>query len=84
MKIDAHGTKQINGKINPLIEFLEKTDGKQQWNYRGLIVEIDPTVDHHSQNVLVRWTDILEGFNDRVIVKDLNEFNFNFTKINHD
>lgn len=84
MKIDSHGTKQTNGEINPLITFLEKAEDNQKWNFMGLTVEIDPTADHHFQNVLIRWTDILEGFNDRVIVKDLKEFNFNFTKINHD
>lgn len=48
----------------------------------GLQVEIAPTIDFKEENVLIRWTDIAEGFNDRVIVKNLDEFTSLFSLIN--
>ena len=84
MKIDAHGIKQINGEINPLLFYLENKDDLQRWNYMGLKVEIDPTVDHNNQNILVRWVDIDEGFNDKIIVNNLNEFNLLFSLLEND
>ena len=37
-------------------------------------VELDPTVDFNSQNILIRWEDLEEGFNDKIIVYSLKEF----------
>lgn len=81
MRFDRHGTRNINGKINSLADYLEVANDLQNWDYMGLKVEIDPTVDYNNNNVLVRWTDTLEGFNDRIIVKSIDEFNQHFTKI---
>lgn len=81
MNFDQHGTRQRNGQINALADFLTEADGLQKWDYMGLTVEIDPTVDYIDNNMLVRWTDIFEGFNDKIIVSSLEEFNQHFTKI---
>jgi len=54
----------------------------QLWEYMGLKVEIDPTIDFNSENILVRWLDIEEGFNDKIIVNSLNEFNAIFKPVN--
>lgn len=80
MKFDQHGVRKNTGRINSLSDYLTEADDLQKWMYMGLIVEIDPTVDFNDQNVLVRWTDIVEGFNDRLIVNSLSEFNEHFKK----
>jgi hypothetical protein len=81
MKIDQRGIRRIDGEINTLVDYLENANDLQKWDYMGLNVEIDPTVDYNDQNVLVRWLDIDEGFNDRIIVSSLNEFSTHFIKI---
>jgi len=81
MRFDKHGTRKINGKINSLADYLEVANHLQIWNYMGLNVEIDPTVDYNSNNVLIRWTDINEGFNDKIMMNSLCEFTNLFTKI---
>ena len=48
----------------------------------GLKVEIDPTIDFNNQNVLIRWVDVEEGFNDKMIIRSVEEFNANFMSIN--
>jgi len=82
MKFDQHGIRQRTGQINDLAVYLTETNELQKWNYMGLTVEIDPTVDYNNNNVLVRWTDINEGFNDKIIVNSKNEFDKHFSKIN--
>ncbi len=81
MKINQHGTKQSIGQINTLVDYLVETNDLQKWDYMGLTVEIDPTVDYNNQNMLIRWLDVNEGFNDRLIVNSLSEFNSHFAKI---
>lgn len=81
MKFDQRGFRESIGEINALVDYLESADGLQLWNYMGLSVEIDPTVDFNDQNVLVRWTDVNEGFNDRIIVTSLDEFKNIFNEI---
>jgi len=81
MKIDQYGIRQINGKINALVDYLEAANGSQKWNYMGLTVEIDPTVDYNNQNALIRWVDLSEGFNDKIIVNSFKEFVCHFSKI---
>lgn len=81
MKINQHGTKQSIGQINTLVDYLVETNDLQKWDYMGLTVEIDPTVDYNNQNILIRWLDVNEGFNDRLIVNSLREFNSHFAKI---
>ena len=82
MKFDQHGIRQSIGKINTLADFLLEAKDLQKWDYKGLTVEIDPTVDFNNNNVLVRWTDINEGFNDKIIVNSKNDFEKHFSKIN--
>lgn len=82
MKFDQHGIRQSIGKINTLADFLLEAEDLQKWDYNGLVVEIDPTVDFNNNNVLVRWTDVNEGFNDKIIVKSKSEFENLFSKIN--
>lgn len=84
MKLDTRGTKRSRGSIDTLAKYLENINDLQLWDYMGLTVEIDPTVDYDAQNVLVRWTDIHEGFNDRLIVYSLKEFEEHFTIIKND
>lgn len=82
MKFDYYGKYSTEAKIMPLVKLLEKADSSQLWNYLGLKVEIDPTIDFNNQNVLIRWTDVEEGFNDKMIVYSIEEFNANFISRN--
>ena len=82
MKFDYHGKYYAEGKIAPLVKLLENADSNQLWDYMGLKVEIDPTIDFNNQNVLIRWVDVVEGFNDKMIVDSLDKFNANFISIN--
>jgi len=82
MVFDYYGDPNLKGNITPLVDLLMNVDASQRWEYMGLKVEIDPTIDFNNQNVLVRWLDVNEGFNDRIIFYSLNEFNTNFTTIN--
>lgn len=81
MKLDFKGTKRNITKIQPLIDLLQSTD-IQLWEYVGLKVEIDPTIDFDNENALVRWLDVDEGFNDKIIVYSLDEFQNLFKPLN--
>lgn len=74
MKFNHYGKRKDNGSINSLVDLLFSVDGCQKWQYEGMTVEIDPTVDFNNDNVLVRWNDTVEGFNDKVIVHSKDEF----------
>lgn len=82
MKYDYKGEKHINAPIQDLVFLLEKVDNKSIWLHNGLKVEIDPTVDFVDNNVLVRWCDVDEGFNDKVIYTSLKSFQKDFTLLN--
>lgn len=82
MKINFKGIIRNNTRIQSLIEFLDSSNDKQLWNYMGLKVEIDPIVDYTCENILIRWTDVVEGFNDKFVVNSLNEFNLEFKPVN--
>ena len=47
-----------------------------------MIVEIDPTIDFTNNNVLIRWREKVEGFNDKIIYYNLAEFKNDFQLIN--
>jgi hypothetical protein len=81
MKLDFKGTKRNTTKIQNLINLL-KTSDTQLWEYMGLNIEIDPTIDYNNENILVRWLDIEEGFNDKIIVYSLLEFQSLFKPVN--
>ena len=74
MKLEYKGNIEIKSKINELVNYLENSQ-KNIWIYMGMNVEIDPTVDFTNQNLLVKWLDFDEGFNDKIIVHSLDEFN---------
>ena len=74
MKFDYKGTQRVQTKIESLIALFENTNSFQKWIYMGLEVEIDPTIDYNNENSLIRWTSIEEGFNDKIIVSSLLEF----------
>ncbi|MBL7917283.1 MAG: hypothetical protein JNM96_02730 [Bacteroidia bacterium] len=82
MKFDTKGTKSANYKLSNLEAYLRAVSDKARWLYFGLTVEIDPTIDYSDSNVLIRWLDVNEGFNDKLIVNSLEEFNSNFKLIN--
>lgn len=82
MKLDHKGIERSNTKIETLISLLKNIADQQLWEYMGLKVEIDPTIDYEDENILVRWLDVEEGFNDKIIVNSLHEFNNFFKPIN--
>lgn len=77
MKIEFKLNQVKKGNILSLVEYLESSSNN--WLYEGMNVEIDPTVDFKNQNVLIRWFDIDEGFNDKIIVNSLKEFKSKFS-----
>lgn len=81
MKLDFKGTERNKTKIQTLIDLLQSNNTKL-WEYMGLNVEIDPTIDYDGENTLVRWLDIDEGFNDKIIVYSLDEFQNLFKPLN--
>ena len=82
MKLDYKGLAKDSTKVQSLIDYLKNAKESQSWLYMGLKVEIDPTIDYNSENLMVRWFDIVEGFNDKIIVNSLNEFNAFFKPVN--
>lgn len=75
MKFDSKGNPNQNTSIEDLIRLITNTSANQVWVYQGLDVTIDPTVDYTNQNVLIRWLDTTDGFNDKIIIYSLFEFN---------
>ncbi len=82
MKFDCKGTQTNNCLLNDFVAMLESIKDNSLWNYKGLQVEIDPTIDYSDNNVLIRWKDINEGFNDKIIYYNLAEFKKVFQLIN--
>ena len=82
MKFDFKGNKESRTKIQSFVAFINEVDDLQKWFYMGFEVEIDPTVDFNNENILIRWTSIDEGFNDKIIVYSLLEFQSLFKPIN--
>lgn len=81
MKLDFKGIERNTTKIKTLIDLLQTSD-TYIWEYMGLNVEIDPTIDYGNENILVRWLDTAEGFNDKIIVYSLYEFQNLFKPLN--
>ncbi len=81
MIIEYKGSIKYKGNINSLVRYLEQKSDEQKWEYSGLIVELDPTVDFTNQNMLVRWLDVNEGLNYKIIVNSIDEFKVNFKEI---
>jgi hypothetical protein len=74
MKVEIKNPNSKALKIVSLFDYLSPLSDNSKWNYNGLIVNIDPTFDFKGDNVLIRWADINEGFNDKLIVNSLQEF----------
>lgn len=43
-------------------------------------VELDPTVCYSDESILIRWQDLDEGFNDRIVFNTIEEFKKNFKR----
>lgn len=82
MKFDFKGTKTKDFFLDDFLHALILFRDNSIWNYNGLRVEIDPTIDYSENNVLIRWKDIDEGFNDKIIYYNLAEFKKDFQLIN--
>ena len=82
MKLDFKGIKNANYQLQDLEIYLNNFESEDHFLYKGLVVEIDPTIDLSNSNILVRWTDVSEGFNDKIIIYSLEEFNANFKPYN--
>lgn len=67
--------------IRPLFEYLDSLGESPLWEYFSMKVELDPTIDFESNNALIRWLDLEEGFNDKIIVNSLAEFETHFKLI---
>lgn len=82
MKVELKNKDYKPKEIKLLSDFLISLDENPLWNYEGLKVEIDPTIDFKGNDALIRWRDINEGFNDKLIVNSFEEFQSSFKLIN--
>lgn len=78
MKVEIKNQKYKPKAIKSLYENFQSIKHNNNWVYNGLVVELDPTIDFKKNNALIRWTDIKEGFNDKLLVYSLEEFQSNF------
>lgn len=82
MKFDFKGIEHSENKIPDFVRYIQAIAESSLWIYKGLTVELDPTVDYSNNNVLIRWKDIEEGFNDKAIYHKLAEFKKDFQLLN--
>lgn len=82
MKVEIKNSQIKPASINSLLEYFESLSNFPKWEYNGLEVELDSTIDFKGNDALIRWTDIEEGFNDKLIVNSLEEFKSNFRLLN--
>ena len=82
MKVEIKNANYNPQTIKPLYDYFQSIANNNKWFYKGLLVEIDPTIDFRGNDALIRWTDLNEGFNDKVIVNSLEEFLLNFIQFN--
>lgn len=83
MNVEIKNQNYTPIEVVELFNFLENIEEGTLWDYHGLSVEIDPIFDFKGDNVLVRWVDVIEGFNDKIIVSSIDEFNQNFQLFNN-
>ena len=83
MQLEIKNKRTEGGTIDPLYNYLLPLDDSCTFTYMGLTVEIDPSVDFQNQNILVRWTDVEEGFNDKTIYYSLEDFRKDFQLIDN-
>jgi len=82
MKFDYKGIENSKNKISDFVNYLKMIKDNSLWSYKGLTVEVDPTIDFNNENVLIRWVDVNEGFNDKVIYYNLEAFKKDFKLLN--
>ena len=56
MKFDFKGNKENKTKIQSFITYINNVSDMQKWSYKGLEVEIDPTVDFNNENILIFYS----------------------------
>lgn len=78
MKVEFKNLSHKPSTIKPLIVYFQSLNQLPIWEFNGLLVELDPTIDCKANDALIRWTDIYEGFNDKLIINSLSEFKANF------
>ena len=81
MTFDYFGERKNSFPFNDFVDFISQ-QSHVGWEFSGMEVELDPTVDFKNETIKVRWLDLNEGFNDMVILKDKNEFLTTFRKLN--
>lgn len=74
MKVEIKNEDHNPNTIKPLIEYFQSLMQLPVFEFKGLMVEVDPTIDCKANDALIRWTDINEGFNDKLIINSLSEF----------
>lgn len=82
MKVEIKNPQIKTASINSLLVYFESLGDSPKWEYNGLKVELDPTIDFKGNDALIRWTDIEEGFTDKLLVNSLKEFQSNFRLLN--
>jgi hypothetical protein len=82
MKIEIKNENYKPKNIKPLIEYFQSLIQLPIFEFKGLMVEVDPTIDCKANDALIRWTDINEGFNDKLIINSLAEFKTYFKLVN--
>ncbi|MEE1290602.1 MAG: hypothetical protein UHW86_06175 [Spirochaetota bacterium] len=82
MTFDIRGTKteSDNSIFNNFVDFIKEQDF-DGWEYLGMSVELDPTVCYSDESILIRWQDLDEGFNDRIVFNTIEEFKKNFKRV---
>jgi hypothetical protein len=82
MKVEIKNSDTKPASIHSLLEYFESLGDIPTWEHNGLKVELDPTIDFKGNDALIRWIDINEGFNDKLIVSSLEEFQSKFRLLN--
>ncbi len=82
MTFDIRGTKieSDNQVFNNFVDFIKEQDFAG-WEYLGMNVELDPTVCYSDESILIRWCDLDEGFNDKILLNTIEEFKKNFKRV---
>lgn len=82
MKVELKNSNHKPNEIKSLIVYFQSLNQMPVWEFKGLIVELDPTIDCKANDALIRWTDINEGFNEKLIINSLTEFKSYFKLVN--
>lgn len=81
MKVQIKNPSSNLNKIKPLYDYFETKNNNSCWEFMGLKVELVPTIDFKNNDALIRWFNVEEEFNDKLIVNSLEEFNLYFKLI---